>query len=228
MELKFYLRVLWRRWPIIVAVPLLVGLLAIVQEVTRDASYTTHAKLRIIAHQLDGDFTDYPADDNFIASEYAIDDMVEAVRGNVFAEAVADRVRSTGLEMSHHEIVSAISATREHRVLTVTVSSGDPARAEAIARAATAELEASAFNYIGMATPESDAVVQVIDQPGEAAPDNSRARLLLLLEVIAAAGAGVLLAFLIDYLDDTFHDGETAAATLGVPHLANVPVERST
>jgi capsular polysaccharide biosynthesis protein len=79
-----------------------------------------------------------------------------------------------------------------------------------------------------MATPDSDAVVQVIDQPGQAGPDNSRARLLLVLQVIAAAGAGVLLAFLVDYLDDTFHDGEVAAATLGVPHLASVPVERST
>ncbi|HEX5166718.1 MAG TPA: hypothetical protein VFV93_15040 [Thermomicrobiales bacterium] len=228
MELKFYLRVLWRRWPIIVAVPLLVGLLAVGQEVTRDTSYATHAKLRIIAHQLDGDFTDYPADDNFIASEYAIDDMVEAVRGNVFAAAVADRVRATGLEVAHHEVIASISASREHRVLTVTVRSGDPIKVEAIARAATAELEASAFSYIGMATPDSDAVVQVIDQPGQPGPDNSRARLLLLLEVIAAAGAGVLLAFLIDYLDDTFHDGEAAAATLGLPHLASVPAERST
>lgn len=228
MELKVYLLALRRRWPIVLALPLLVGLLAVVQEVSRDTTYATDARLRIISEQLEGDFTDYPADDNFIASEYAIDDLVEAVRGNVFSEAVAERVRATGIDIGSSEVQSAIASGREHRVLTVTVRSGDPARAEAIAREATAELEVAAFDYIGLPSPDAGAVVRVIDQPGNAKPDTSRARLLLLLQVIAAAGAGVLLAFLVDYLDDTLHDGDSTAATLGLPHLASVPAERRT
>ncbi len=228
MELKVYLQALRRRWPIVVALPLLVGLLAIAQEVSRDTTYAAYAKLRVISEQLEGDFTDYPADDNFIASEYAIDDLVEAVRGNVFSAVVAERVQAAGIAIGREEVQSAISAEREHRVLTVTVRSGDPARAEAIAREATAELEAGAFEYIGLPSPDAGSVVRVIDQPGNAGPDTSRARLLLLLQVIAAAGAGVLLAFLVDYLDDTLHDGESTAATLGLPHLASVPAERRT
>jgi capsular polysaccharide biosynthesis protein len=228
MELKVYLQALWRRWPIVLALPLLVGLLAVFQEVSRDTTYATHAKLRVISEQLEGDFTDYPADDNFIASEYAIDDLVEAVRGNVFSEVVAARVRATGIDIGGGEVQSAIAASREHRVLTVTVQSGDSARAEAIAREATAELEVAAFDYIGLPSPDAGSVVVVIDQPGPAGPDTSRARLLLLLQVIAAAGAGVLLAFLVDYLDDTLHDGESTAATLDLPHLASVPTERRT
>ena len=226
MELKAYLQALRRRWPIMLALPLLVGLLAAFQDVSRDATYATHAKLRVISEQLGGDFTDYPADDNFIASEYAIDDLVEAVRGNVFSGTVAERVRASGIDIGGDEVQSAISAEREHRVLTITVRSSDPRRAEAIAREATAELEAGAFDYIGLPSADSDSVVRVIDQPGDAGPDNSRARLLLLLQVIAAAGAGVLLAFMVDYLDDTLHDGDSAAATLGLPHLASVPAER--
>ncbi len=226
MELKVYLQALRRRWPILVALPLLVGLLAVVQEMSRDTSYTTHAKLRVISEQVDGEFTDYPADDNFIASEYAIDDLVEAVRGNVFAAAVAQRVQSTGIDIGREEVQSAISADREHRVLTVSVHSGEPARAEAIAREATLELEAAAFDYIGLPSEDSGSVVRVIDQPGGAGPDTSRARLLLVLQVIAAAGAAILLAFFVDYLDDTLHDGEATAAMLGLPHLASVPAER--
>jgi capsular polysaccharide biosynthesis protein len=225
MELKIYLQALRRRWPVILALPLIVALLAVVQEVSRETTYATDARLRVISERIEGDFTDYPDDDNFIASEYAIDDLVEAVRGNVFAATVAERVRASGMDIGNEEVESAIASDREHRVLTVTVRSADPERAEAIAREATLELEASAFEYIGFPSPESGQVVTVIDQPGEAGPDTSRARLLLILQVVAAAGAGVLLAFLIDYLDDTLHDGETAAATLGVPYLASVPAE---
>jgi capsular polysaccharide biosynthesis protein len=225
MELKIYLQALRRRWPVILALPLIVALLAVVQEVSRETTYATDARLRVISERIEGDFTDYPDDDNFIASEYAIDDLVEAVRGNVFAATVAERVRASGMDIGNEEVESAIASDREHRVLTVTVRSADPERAEAIAREATLELEASAFEYIGFPSPESGQVVTVIDQPGEAGPDTSRARLLLILQVVAAAGAGVLLAFLIDYLDDTLHDGETTAATLGVPYLASVPAE---
>ncbi len=226
MELRAYWQAIKRRWSVMLILPLLVGLLAIVQEVTRDTVYATHAKLRIISEQLDGDFTDYPADDNFIASEYAIDDMVAAVEGNVFAAAVAESVSASGIEIGIDEVQSAITAEREHRVLTVTVSSTDPDRAEAIAREATAELEADAFAYIGLPSPDAGSVVRVVDQPGTANPDTTRARLLLILQVIAAAGAGVLIGFLVEYLDDTMHDGETVAATLKVPHLASVPAER--
>jgi capsular polysaccharide biosynthesis protein len=225
MELKVYLQALRRRWPVILALPLIVALLAIAQDVSRETTYATDARLRVISERIEGDFTDYPDDDNFIASEYAIDDLVEAVRGNVFAAAVAERVRASGMEIGTEEVESAIASDREHRVLTVTVRSADPERAEAIAREATLELEASAFEYIGIPSPDSGQVVTVIDQPGEAGPDTSRARLLLLLQIVAAAGAGVLLAFLIDYLDDTLHDGETTAATLGLPYLASVPTE---
>jgi capsular polysaccharide biosynthesis protein len=225
MELKVYLQALRRRWPVILALPLIVALLAIVQDVSRETTYATDARLRVISERIEGDFTDYPDDDNFIASEYAIDDLVEAVRGNVFAAAVAERVRASGMEIGTEEVESAIASDREHRVLTVTVRSADPERAEAIAREATLELEASAFEYIGFPSPDSGQVVTVIDQPGEAGPDTSRARLLLILQIVAAAGAGVLLAFLIDYLDDTLHDGETTAATLGLPYLASVPAE---
>lgn len=228
MELKIYLQALWRRWPIVLVLPLLVGLLAVVQEVSRETIYATEARLRIISEQLEGEFTNYPADDNFIASEYAIDDMVEAVQGNVFSSVVAERVRAGGIQVDGEEVQATIGAERAHRVLSITVRSEDADLAEAIAREATLELEASAFDYIGLPSPDSGSVVQVVDQPGEAGPDSSRARLLLLLQVIAAAGAGVLLAFLVDYLDDTLHDGQTAAATLGLPHLASVPAEQRT
>ena len=45
------------------------------------------------------------------------------------------------------------------------------------------------------------------------------------LEVLAALGFGVLLAFLVDYIDDTLYDAESTTAALRLPHLASVPAE---
>jgi capsular polysaccharide biosynthesis protein len=226
MELSAYLAILKRRWPIVVLLPLLVGFLAIVQQETRETTYATQARLRVISEQEDGEFTDYPADDNYLASEFAIDDLVEAVRGNVFAEAVAEHVRVAGIDVSGGEVQGAIAAERQHRVLTVNVKTGDARVAQAIAEAAVAELEARAFDYIGVAEADVGAVVRTIQRPGAAGPDTGRTRLLLALELLAAIGAGVLIAFVVDYLDDTLHDADAAAHTTGLPHLATVTTER--
>lgn len=228
MELKHYLRVLLRRWPALVVLPLLAVVLAVVQEAARDPRYSTQARATVIREPETppaGEF-DYDRYYNYLASEFAIDDLVEAVRGNVFAAAVAERLRAEGVEIGAGEVQGAIAADRMHRVLTMNVSSGDAARAEQIARAATAELQASAFEYLGIEGVGSPAVVNIVQEPGAASEDTGRARLLLALQIVAALGAGVLLAFLVDYLDDTLYDGESAAAALALPELASVPAER--
>lgn len=94
-----------------------------------------------------------------------------------------------------------------------------------MARAVADELELDATAYLGLDKLESTALIDVIERPNGAAPNTMRTLLLLALEVLAGIGAGVLIAFLVDYLDDTLRDAETLTATLGLPHLATVPVE---
>lgn len=226
MELKAYIHILQRRWPILVVVPLLVLLLALYQDAARETMYSTQARITVMRQQDPGTYTDYAADDNYLASEYTIDDLVEGVQGNVFAEDVAKRVRATGLEVDTAEVQRAIGVDRRHRILSLTVRSKDPVRAQAIAEAATAELEEHAIDYIGVTVPGSATVARVVQRPGVPGQDAGRARLLLILQVLASAGAAVLLALLLDYLDDTLYDGDGAAAAMGVPHLASIPAER--
>lgn len=226
MELKWYGRALMRRLPIIIIIPLIVAAIALLQDVARDPTYSSHVGAVVIRtpeEQLPEAFgyNDYY---NYLASEFAIDDLVEAVRANVFAAAVAERAGNEfGLQMDASAVHAALSASRTHRILTITASSGDPREAELLAQAAAAELEANAFEFLGQEALGTPAVVRVIDAPGAAGDDSGRARLLLLLQVIAAAGVAVLLAFLLDYLDDRIHDGESAAWALGLPLLAAVP-----
>jgi capsular polysaccharide biosynthesis protein len=228
LELKTYFNILKRRWPIVVLLPLIVGLGAIYQEVSRDPSYSTHTRATVIREPdlpPAGEF-DYDRYYNYLASEFAIDDLVEAARGNVFSAGVAARLPAE-LGVGAGEVQNSMAVERQHRVLTMTATSGDPHTAELIAQAAADELKEGAFDYLGIEGIGSSAVVEVIQTPGVAAADTGRARLLLVLQVIAALGAAVLLAFVIDYLDDTLYDAESTADVLRVPHLASVPAERA-
>jgi capsular polysaccharide biosynthesis protein len=230
VELKVYLRAIRRRWPIIVLLPLLIGLMAIYQQSTRDDVYAVHIRASVLRHPdppIASEYQ-YEAYYNYLSSEFAIDDLVEAIRGNVFAAAVAERASAEGPQVGAGEAHAAIAADRRHRILNLTVRSGDPAIAESIARAAAAELEERAFHYLGVETAGTTAIVQIIDRPGGAVVDTGRQQLMLLLQLVAAVGAGVLLAFLVDYLDDTLYDAEMTEEAIRLPHLASVPAESRT
>lgn len=227
MELKAYVSILKRRWPIVLLLPLIVGVGAILQEVSREPSYSTQVRAAVIRRpeaptQGEFDFNRYY---NYLASEFAIDDLVEAVRGNVFASGVATRLpKESGIDAG--DVQGSLASDRKHRVLTMTSTSSDKLQAELIAQAAATELQENAFTYLGIEGIGSPAVVEIIQTPSAAGPDTGRARLLLAMQVIAALGAAVLLAFLVDYLDDTLYDAESAAGLLRIPHLATVPTER--
>jgi capsular polysaccharide biosynthesis protein len=229
MELKHYLRIIARRWPIIVFLPLLVGLLAVYQFAVRDATYTSHVAAVVTRHPdpQQSDEYQYDAYYNYVSSEFAIDDLVEAVNGNVFAQAVAERARAAGADVSTSEVQGALAADRRHRILHVTAGSRDQAQAETIAQAAAAELEARAFHYLGVDTAGTTAIVSIIERPEQAVRDISRLQLLILLQLLAAAGAGVLLAFFLEYLDDTLYDREAVELALRLPHLADVPAKHA-
>lgn len=228
MELRAYLAVLLRRWPLIVILPLIVVLVGVYQDVTRTTNYTATARVSLIRSPdppVQGDYT-YDEYYNYLASEFAVDDMVEIVGGSVFSESVAERLRVTGVEISGKEVKSALSPDRKHRIVSLASMTTDPGRSILIAVAAAQELQESGLAYLGSQEGESPAIVQMVEIPSDANPDTGRARLILLLGVIVAAGLGALVAVLIDYLDDRLYEPEAASHATGLPHLATVPGDR--
>lgn len=228
MELKWYLQVLWRRWPAVVILPLLVAAFAIYQDTTRTEQYSANARLAVV-RMPDGEPTgDFRYDEyyNFLTSEFNIDDLVETVRGNVFARAVAERMNDAGIDIGAGEVQGAIASDRQHRILSVTTSTSDPERTLAISQGVVEELEARPELYVDVHTEGAGASVRAIQIPEGASPDSTRAQLMLALMVMVSVGAGVLLAFVVDYLDDTLYEAETTAAVLDLPVLAHVPTER--
>lgn len=228
MELKHYLRILLLRWRV-VALPVLLVLVVIgYQELGRPTHWSTEVRASVI-RDLDpppAEAYGYDGYYNYLASEFAIDDLVEALRGNVFAGEVAERTTAGGVPVTAGEVRAALAVSREHRIVTLVVRSTERERVAAIATAAQAELDENAFRYISVSAVNPTAMVRIIQRAEPPARNASRERLLMAMEVVAAAGIGMLLAYAVHYLDDRLHDAETAASALRLPLLATIPAER--
>ncbi len=229
MELKAYLQVLLRRWPAVLILPLLVSLVVIYQDSTRVTQYSANARVSVVRMPDSGPAEDFRYDEyyNYLASEFKIDDLVETVGGNVFAEAVAARLADGGLDIDAGGVQAALSAGRQHRILSLTATTTESDRSLLISRAAVEELEGNAAHYLDIPGDANGAIVRVVQYPNHAATDTTQARIILVLGVLVALGAGALLAFLVDYLDDTLYDADNTSAATKLPVLAIVPADRS-
>jgi capsular polysaccharide biosynthesis protein len=229
MELKHYLAILLRRWVIIVGVPAIVLIAVIMQMATYEPVYTASAQLSVTRtpQQIDIEafrFNEYYL---YLASEFAIDDLVEVVRGNVFARGVHETIlQNEGIDVSPGEIQTAIVSDRRHRILRIDVESDDPERAVLIARSAALTLEEDALRFVGFELDERSAVVSIVHLPEDAESSQNRERLIWMMQLLIAAFAGVLLAFLYDSFDDSLHNEEMVREALGVDVIASIPGER--
>ncbi|MBN1657134.1 MAG: hypothetical protein JXA93_01970 [Anaerolineae bacterium] len=220
MELKQYWSIIWRRWWLIA---LLVGLVLVVSLLTARTPAPTYQAHMRFAIGIEGAEPVNAASgegrsDAWLASEYLADDLSEVLKGGDFAARIAAR---TGFPLP----AGAIFATREHRIMTVTVTWPDEAQAQAIAEAVPAELAEAPYDYFPQLQGiKAEAVL--IDGPGIGTVGPSLTdRLDLPIRLLVALAAGVALAFLWDYLDDTVRTRRELEA-MGVPILGEIPRKR--
>ncbi|MBU0490784.1 MAG: hypothetical protein KKA73_21295 [Chloroflexi bacterium] len=156
----------------------------------------------------------------WMASEYLADDLSEVVRSQVFTQAVSERV---GFPAGG--IAGATMAGKTHRILTITVTWGDEAGAQAIANAVVAELRENSAAYLAQLGSEN-AQVHVIDE-ATVYPVSAglRDKLDIPIRVGLALAAGVALAFLLEYLDDAVRDAAEVEA-LGYTVVGQIPRRR--
>ena len=158
MELRRYWSTIWHyRW-LVLALPLIVGLVSSALWLIQPNGYTTTVKVQIALAppqvNADGNYFRYDNYYNYLATEYAVDDLVEVLNGNVFADAVAATLRSPeyGLTLTDEMVRSAFTAQRIHRVLIAKVTTGDKDRTVAIARAINATIARDPVNISPRAT----------------------------------------------------------------------------
>ncbi|RME56328.1 MAG: lipopolysaccharide biosynthesis protein [Caldilineae bacterium] len=158
----------------------------------------------------------------WLTSEYLVDDFTEVVASERFAAGVNRRLADQGISIPSGLIRGSATTGKQHRIIHLNLTWGDPAQLEAIAQAAAVELEENAAAYFSQLGTE-DALVSLLDPPAiSVVPLGVRSRLEWPLRVILALVAGVGLAFLAEYLDGTVRRAEDLEA-VGAPVLGVIP-----
>jgi len=226
MELRSYCNIIWRRiWVVIV----LVLIVVVVSSVLRDPTAPVYqARLRFIVgvppEPLRGDYYTYDGYYSWLASEYLADDFSEVVRSTAFATDVTNRLEQDGESIQVHAgvIQGATVAEKQHRILSMYITWGNSAQLEKIANAAAKALQEDASKYFSQLG-EAQAQVYLIDPPVVTQiPINLRQRLDFPMRLVLALAAGMFLAFLIDYLDDTVCNPQEVE-DIGLTVLGTIP-----
>lgn len=217
MELRQYWRIVWRRWWLIAALLIVVLVASLLTYTQPEPVYVASMRFAI------GIEGEEPVDavsgegrsDAWLASEYLADDLSEVVKGGDFAARISQQV---GFDVP----AGAIFASREHCIMTVTVTWRDRDQVQAIAEAVGAAVQDGGADYFPqLVGVEAKAVL--IDGPGIGQAGRSlKDKLDLPIRLFVALVAGVALAFLWDYLDDTVRDRSEVEA-MGMKVLGEIP-----
>ncbi len=230
MELHQYWQIYRRRWWLPPALALAVALISLLQLrpwQQPPPSYTASLRLLVGVLPAPGaDVTSY--DPRYYAwqtSEYLVDDFTEVLRSDLFAQKVSQRLTEQGITIPAGLIQGSSATGRLHRILSLSLSWPDQPGLEAITAAVVAELtENIPFYFQQLGTENSFATI--LDAPRVAAVGPSlRQRIELPLRIALALLAGILLVFLLDYLDTTIRNRQEVEG-LGLPLLGEIPRHR--
>jgi len=227
MELRTYANIITRRLWLVVALPLMVLLFALATH--RPTPPMFHASMRLaigvppLAVERGMNFD--PRLTSGQASEFLADDFTEVIQGSAFAAAVSKRLPA-GLVIPAGAIAGSTSAEKHHRILYVDITWPDETQLSAISQAIIQTMREEGSTYLAQLG-AADAKVYLLDGPNIAPVGPSlRQRLDIPLRVALALVAGLALAFLLEYLDDTVRDAADMEA-LGIPVLGEIPKPRS-
>lgn len=231
MELYEYWQILRRRWwlPLVLTVAVaLISLLQLRPWQTPPPNYSVSLRLLVgVLPAASADTTSYdPYYYAWQTSEYLVDDFTEVVRSGLFAQQVSKRLAAQGLTVPAGAIQGSSATGKLHRVLTLSLTWPNQSELEAITAAIMTEFRENTPFYFRQLGTET-AIVSILDEP-HITPVSPplRQRLEFPLRILLAFLAGVLLVFLLTYLDTAIHHRQELEA-LGLPVLGEIPRHRS-
>lgn len=221
MELKAYWRIIRRRlWVILLLVAFVsLGSTFLGPKATTRYQASLRLTVGIVPEERKGEYYAYDRYYTWVTAEYLTDTFSEIVKSQAFA---ADASQVSGGDIPASVIQGSIAVQTKHRIITLAVTTSNPEQALAIAKAAAEALRQQGSKYLAQLG-ATNAVIQVIDPPTLSGPIMSlRERLDLPIRIFLALIAGIGLAFLLDYLDDTIRDASEVEA-LGMAVLGEIP-----
>ncbi len=225
MELRAFLRVLWRRWWL-VAAPVLV-VLAHGAVTYRPPPTAYQVVMRFAAGTVPAGLSaDYDRYYSWLTSEYIANGLADVARTRAFAEAVAARLREAGITADPAAVQGAIVTDNAQSIMVVYLTWPAPQGAIAVARAVAAELTENGAAYFPQIPwpDEAGPAARLLDEPlPVSVPPSLRAQLLgPAIRLALALGAGIGLALLWHYLDPRVRD-ERDVEALGLSVVGRIP-----
>jgi len=227
MELRQYWHIVWKR--IWIPVLLLAVVLVVSLVLRRPTSPQYQASGRVLVDVPPLEAVEGMGFDPRLtapqATEYLVDDLTQFVSSQAVADAISQRLAGQGIQVPPGVLQSSTASEQIHRVVTIRVTWADPNEALAILNAAVEVLmqEAPAyFGRLGLEQPQ----VTLFDGPGVSpVPPTLSERLDLPVRLLLALLAGIALAFLLDYVDDSIR-GRQDLEDMEIQVLAEVPGRR--
>jgi len=226
MELKQYVYIVWKRAWIPAVLVVIVAMVSLLTASTPTPSYSTTMRFTVGVRPQEVD-EQYSYDSYYawLASEYLVDDMTGLVSSEAFATDVNHHLREMGstVQIPPNSIGGVTIGGKQHRILRLTVTWGNPTELADIAQAIVAAMEQDSTHYMAqLGTP--GALINVIDAPSPPTPNAPplTQQLDLPIRLLLALGVGLVLTFLLDYLDDSVR-GKSELEAMGIAVLAEVP-----
>lgn len=226
MELRQYWHIVWKRVWIIVAllVVVLIGSLALRPQAAPLYQATMRFLVGVAPEICSGNYYCYDRYYTWLSSEYLADDLSEVVKYSAFADDVSAYLAQGGepITVSPGAIQGSTVAEKQHRILTLRITWGNADELAAIANAAAEVLPQNGPGYFAPVGIDR-ARFTLIGRPVVVPVGQSlRERLDLPIRLFLALLAGIALAFLLDYLDDTVRDQADLEA-MGITVLGEIP-----
>lgn len=231
MQLREYLAILRRFWPLILLLPLLAGGLSLALALRRAPVYQATARLIVTQASLESATpAPQPALDDgatWANSEYILDDLPAVLRSNLFAQDVALAMAAEGYPLDVGAISGGLSPEVTHRSVYLSATAANPETALALARSAVATLQRGGLKYWGRA-PEGGLEVAVLDPPLAATPVGGLRDLLfdVAARTALALAAAIGIAFLLHALDDRLRSPQQAEEWIGTRVIGVIPREQ--
>lgn len=229
MQLKYYLAIIRRFWPLVVALPILVGAISLVAVLREPTRYTAEANMMIMQQRPDLTSTPSPTElrDQWGGTDYVVDDLPGVIGSTTFAQDVSATLQARGITLAPAAVQSSLSMASLHRSVTIMGTAATPELAQSLVNAAVDTLRTNGLNYWGWSTGHSGPGMNVteLSPPDGATPSRSARRVLTNVGVRSALGlaAGIGLAFLLHYLDSTVRDAQQVESGVGLRVVGAIP-----
>ena len=222
MELKLYWHIIWKRAWIPALLVTAVAVASLLTYQTPPLTYSTTMRFNIgVKPEQIANLYNYDGYYAWLSSEYLIDNLTGLVNSQDFVADINRHLAEAGSSLQISPGV--ISIEKQHRILRLNVTWPQETELNDIARAIVTAMEEDSPKYFPQSD-KSNVLIQLIDQPSPPVsnPPSFTQRLDFPVRLLLALTAGVALAFLLDYLDDSVR-GKSDLETLGIAVLAEVP-----